>query len=207
MVPGARRRVVLHGKLTLDGAVFDAQTLGAVVRRPDGLITPCQLTLSSVRGGSYEITVMADAEASGCGGRGAKIALWTLARNRIIYSRYVSRWPQTSRSRVNASFSSAMPDGDVPTRTQFAGEAYRPDGHELPGGTRIDAYVGRTRCGVTSVRRTGSYSGFSLDVVGPDAIPGCARGATITLRVDGRPALDTAVNEPGRSGSLDLTVQ
>ena len=42
-VPGARRRVVLHGKLTLDGAPFDARFLGAVVLREDGLITPCQL--------------------------------------------------------------------------------------------------------------------------------------------------------------------
>jgi hypothetical protein len=59
---------------------------------------------------------------------------------------------------------------------------------------------------VTSVRRTGSFSGFSLSVVGPDSIPGCARGATITFRVNGRPSLDTAVNEPGHSGPLDLTV-
>ena len=36
--------------------------------------------------------------------------------------------------------------------------------------------------------------------------PRCARGATITFRVDGRLAWDTAVNEPERSGSLDLTV-
>ena len=66
--------------------------------------------------------------------------------------------------------------------------------------------MGTTRCGVTSVRRTGSYSGFTLNVVGPDAVPGCVRGATITFRVSGRRALDTAVNDPRRSGSLDLTV-
>ena len=43
-VRGAGRRVVLHGRLTLDGAPFDARFLGAVVLRRDGLITPCQLT-------------------------------------------------------------------------------------------------------------------------------------------------------------------
>ena len=205
-VPGARRRVVLHGKLALDGAPFDARWLGAVVRRKDGLITPCQLALSSVRGGRYEITVMADAEASGCGVRGAEIALWTFAGGRILFSRDAWRWPQDGDLRVDASFASATPNGAVAPRTQFAGEVFTPDGHELPGGTRIDAYVGTTRCGVTSVRRTGSFSGFSLDVVGPDSVPGCARGSTITFRVDGRSALGTAVNEPGRSGSLDLTV-
>jgi hypothetical protein len=45
-----------------------------------------------------------------------------------------------------------------------------------------------------------------LSVVGPDSIPGCTRGGTITFRVNGRPALDTAVNEPGSTGRLDLTV-
>jgi fermentation-respiration switch protein FrsA (DUF1100 family) len=205
-VPGARRRLVLHGKLTLDGAAFDARFLGAVVLRSDGLITPCQLTLSSVRRGRYEITVMADAEAHGCGAPGAEVVLWTFAGGKILYSRDTPRWPDGGRRRVDASFSTSAPDGAVAPRVQFAGEVFTPDGHQLPGGTRIDAYVGSTRCGVTSVRRTGSFSGFSLDVVGPDSVPGCARGGTITFRVDGRRALDTAVNEPGRSGSLDLTV-
>ena len=91
-------------------------------------------------------------------------------------------------------------------RSEFAGEVYTPDGRHLPGGTRIDAYIGATRCGVTSVRRTGSFAGFSLDVAGPESVPGCARGGTITFRVDGRRALDTAVNDPDHSGRLDLTV-
>jgi hypothetical protein len=77
---------------------------------------------------------------------------------------------------------------------------------QLPGGTRVVASIGGTRCGVTSVRRTGSYSGFSLDIAGPDAVPGCTRGGTITFRVGGRRALDTAVNDPEGSGTLDLTV-
>jgi pimeloyl-ACP methyl ester carboxylesterase len=205
-VPGARRRVVLHGKLTLDGAPFDARWLGAVVRSADGLVTPCQLELPSVRRGRYEITVMADREGSGCGLPGAEIALWTFAGERTLHTREVRPWPRGRRARFDATFASAATNGAVPPRTQFAGQVFRPDGHQLPGGTRIEAYVGRTRCGVTSVRRTGSYSGFSLDVVGPDAVPACSRGATITFRVDGRPTVDTAVNEPARSGSLDLTV-
>jgi hypothetical protein len=176
------------------------------VRRKDGLVTPCQLALSSVRRGRYRITVMADAEASGCGRPGAQVALWTFAGERILDTREVRTWPRGRHARFDASFASARPNGAVPPRTQFAGQVFRPDGQQLPGGTRIEAYVGRTRCGVTSVRRTGSYSGFSLDVVGPDAVPACARGSTITLLVNGHPALDTAVNEPGHSGPLDLTV-
>jgi hypothetical protein len=205
-VPGAPRRVTLRGRLRLDGAAFDARWLGAVVRSRKGLVTPCQLTLSSVRHGRGLITVMADAEASGCGVPGARIALWTFAHDKIIFSRDTWRWPRSRGLRVAASFSSATPNGSVAPRAEFAGEVFRRDGRQLSGGTRIDAYVGRTRCGVTSVRRTGSFSGFSLSVVGPDSVRGCARGSTITFRVNGRPTLDTAVNEAGRSGSLDLTV-
>jgi hypothetical protein len=205
-VPGARRRVVLHGKLKLDGKAFDARWLGAVVLRRSGLVTPCQLTLPPVRRGRYRITVLADAEASGCGVPGARIALWTFAHDEILFSRPVGRWPRHRGRRFDAAFSTARPNASVAPRTQFAGGVFRPDGHELPGGTRVDAYVGTTLCGVTSVRRTGSFSGFTLDIVGPDSIPGCARGATITFRVNGRRAPETAVNEPGRSGKLDLTV-
>ncbi len=199
-------RVVLRGRLTLDGSKLDARWLGAVVLSKDGLVTPCQLALSSVRRGRGSIDVMANAEASGCGVPGAEIALWTFAHDKIIFSRDTWRWPRNRGLRVDASFSSATPNGSVPPRAEFAGGVFRPDGSELPGGTRIDAYVGATRCGVTSVRRTGSFSGFILAVVGPDSVPGCTRGSTITFRVNGRPALDTAVNEPGRSGTLDLTV-
>ena len=205
-VQGARRRVRLHGRLTLDGAPFDARFLGAVVLRRDGLITPCQLDLPLVRRGRYAITVMAGAEASGCGVPGARIALWTFVGDRFLYTREARRWPRAGSRRVDASFSSATPEGAVAPRAQFGGEVFRPDGHQLAAGTRIEAYIGTTRCGVTSVRRTGSFSGFSLDVVGPDSIPGCARDATITFRVDGRPAPDTAVNQPGESARLDLTV-
>jgi hypothetical protein len=204
-VPGARRRVVVSGGFRLDGAKFDARWLGAVVL-DHGLVTPCQLTLPSILRGSGSVTVLASAEASGCGTPGARIALWTFAHDGIVFSRGTWRWPRHGRLRVQGSFSSARPNGAVGPRTEFAGSVFRPDGSQLPGGTRIDAYVGTTRCGAASVRRTGSFSGFSLSVVGPDAIPGCRRGATITFRVNGRPALDTAVNEPSRSGSLDLTV-
>ena len=204
-VPGARRRVVVRGRLRLDGRRFDARFLGAVVLR-NGLVTPCQLALSSVRRGRASITVMADAEASGCGSPGARIALWTFARERIIFSRRTWRWPRGRGVSVRGSFASSRPNASVARRTEFAGSVFRPDGRQLPGGTRIDAYVGATRCGVTSVRRTGSFSGFSLSVVGPDSVPGCERGGTITFRVNGRRALDTAVNEPGSAGRLDLTV-
>jgi hypothetical protein len=66
--------------------------------------------------------------------------------------------------------------------------------------------VGRVRCGVASTRRTGSFSGYSIAVAGPEAVRGCRRGAEVSFRVDGRRAAQTATNDVDGSGSsLDLT--
>jgi pimeloyl-ACP methyl ester carboxylesterase len=204
-VPGAHDRVVLRGRLTLDGAPFDAAYLGAVVRRA-GLSTPCQYTLPAVVNGTYEITVLGDAEASGCGASGADILLWTFKDNQL-YSREAVPWPGNGRTTsVDVTFSTSAPRGAAPPTSDFSGEAVRRDGSQLPGGTRIEAYVGNTVCGVASTRRTGNFNGYILDVVGPDSVAGCDRGATLTFRINGRPALDTTVNQTPARGSFDLTL-
>jgi pimeloyl-ACP methyl ester carboxylesterase len=205
-VPGAHKRAVVRGNLTLDGVPFDARFLGAIVRR-NGLVTPCQYKLSSVENGRYEITVVAKAERSGCGMRGAEILLWTSAQNQILYSREALPWPGKERTAsFDASFSTAAPDGAAPPTLELGGEVFKRDGHQSPAGTRIEAFVGDTRCAVASVRRTGSFSGYSLDIVGADSVPGCDRGATLTFRINGRRATQTAINEPGRDGAFDLTL-
>ena len=76
----------------------------------------------------------------------------------------------------------------------------------MPVHARVEAYIGTTRCAVATTRRADDFTGFSIDVVGPDAVPGCTLGATITFRVDGRPAVETAVNAPGQGSSLNLTL-
>jgi hypothetical protein len=206
-VPGAHRRVVVHADLRVNGRRFDSRWLGAVVL-DHGLVTPCQLTLTLVRGGRGSIPVVANREARGCGRPGARIALWTFVDDRIVFTETSWRWPRRGRVlNARGSVSSANPDGAAGPRSEFGGGVFRPDGRQLPGGTLIEAFVGHTRCGVATVRRTGSFVGYSMSVVGPQAIPGCRTGATITFRVDGRRALDTAVNEPGRAGLLDLTVR
>ena len=205
-VPGARDRVVVRGKATLDGAPFDAQYLGAVVRRA-GLVTPCNFTLPPVENGRYEITVLAAAEASGCGGPGAEILLWAYANRTKMYSREALPWPGNGRNATfDARFSSSAPAGGAPPTMELSGEVTRRDGRNYPPGTRVEASVGRTRCGVASVRRTGNFAGYILSTVGPDSIPGCHAGATLTFRIDGRRARDTAVNDLGGGMSFDLTV-
>jgi pimeloyl-ACP methyl ester carboxylesterase len=201
-VPGAAARVKLHGRLLVDGAPFDATYLGAIVVR-DGLRTPCQYTLVPVVDGTYEITVLGDAEASGCGAVGGQILLWTFTGGTTLHTLAALPWPGDGASaEFDSEFSSASPGGGWPPTSDFAGEVVDLDGRHLPGGTRIEAYVDTTRCGVASVRRTGSFAGFSLSVVGPEVIGACATGAPLRLVVDGQPSPTVAVNEPGHQDLL-----
>jgi len=206
-VEGASDRVVARGRVTLDGVPFDARWLGAVVRRA-GLTTPCQYTLSRVTNGEYEITVLAEGEASGCGAPGADVVLWTFASDEQLFSRETMRWPgDGGTARFDATFSTATPQGAVPPTSDFAGEVFDRRGRQLSPGTRVEAYVQGTRCGVASVRRTGNFSGYSLSVVGPDSVAGCKRGAALTFRVNGRVVADTTVNQPSGHDSFDLTLR
>lgn len=202
---GTRDRVVVRGDATLDGAPFDSRFLGAVVRR-DGLVTPCQVTLPSVQRGRYSITVFAATEASGCGAPGAEIVLWTFANERIHFSTRGVAWPGNgATTNFEPGFSTSAPAGAAPVTAEFSGEVFRPDGSQLPPGTRVAAYVGSTLCGIASTRGSGSFTGFSLSVVGPESIAGCTSGARITFRVNGRVVAATAVNTPpGQRGSLNM---
>jgi hypothetical protein len=202
----SRDRVVVRGRATLDGVSFDAPYLGAVVER-DGLVTPCQRTLPKVRTGRYEITVLPRTEATGCGAPGGRIFLWTFVQDQIVYSTESVRWPRNgTNARFLPTFSIAAPNGGVGPVVGFAGEVLDRRGRRQPPGTRVEAYIGATRCAVASIRRAGNFTGFSIDVVGPDSVPECTLGATITFRVDGRPAVETAVNEPGHGASLNLSL-
>jgi hypothetical protein len=161
-----------------------------------------------VENGGYEITVMANAEASGCGAKDARIVLWTFAQEKILYSAETVPWPKNGHpATFDGSFSTGAPDGAAPTIVGFAGEVYDRRVRQMPGGTRIEAYVGDTRCAVTSVRRAGNFAGFSMDVVGPESVPGCERGATLTFRINGTPAAETATNDRARESPLDLSPQ
>ena len=94
-------------------------------------------------------------------------------------------------------FASATPDGRVGTIVGFAGEVFDRRGRRLPPGADVTAFIGRTRCAVATTRVIDNFTGFSIDVVGPESIPGCVSGGTITFEVDGRVANETARNEPG----------
>jgi hypothetical protein len=204
-VSGAGERVVFHGVLTVDGQPAEARYLGAVVV-DRGLSTACQLTLPPVAGGRFAITVMSRAESVGCGGPGARVYLVTYPSSGQLFSREALAWPRKRRSVLaTVTFSTRAPAGSAPATVGFSGAALRRDGHYLPPGTLVEAFVATTRCAVASTRRTGSFSGFILSVAGSDSIPGCTLGAPVTFRVGGRLAPETAVNDPRPAAAFDLT--
>jgi hypothetical protein len=135
--------------------------------------------------------------------------LWTFARNEILFSTDTLPWPSHGHAAsFVARYSTAAPAGVAPTTAQFNGGARTAGGQQLPPGTRIEAYVGGTRCGIAGLRSTDNATEYVLAVVGPDSIAGCTRGATLTFRIDGRPASPTSVvnTPPGQRDALDLTL-
>jgi hypothetical protein len=204
-VPGADERVTLRGMLTLDGEPLVTQFLGARVVRDDGLVAACQAEIPAVIDGEYEIEVVADAEVRGCGAPGAEILLWAYIGDGYVFSSESAPWPEGGgTSMFDASFSSAAPAGATKPVTELKGLLFDRDGSDLPGGSVVEAYVGETLCGVTSLRYGDVTEGYyTLIVAGPNAVPGCEEGATITFRVDGQPAAETAVNDLGRSADAN----
>jgi hypothetical protein len=192
--PGREGRAVLRGNATLDGAPLDAEFLGAVVRH-NGLVTPCQAALPPVDNGLYAISVLSDDEAAGCGTLGGEILLWAFTNEKRYFSTGATSWPGNgSTATFDATFATATPEGDVGPRTEIAAEVFERDGRQLADGTLVEAYIGKTLCGVASVRTSGDFTGVSISVVGPDSVAGCTRGARVNFRIDGRPATTTAVN-------------
>jgi len=208
-VVGASDRVVIRGTATVDGVPLDARFFGAEVVH-DGLMTSCQYELSSVAGGAFELTVLADTEQSGCGAGGSKIVFWTYVGDSQLtelHSTDELPWPGPGTATATVSFSSTAPLGASTDTTSFVGEVLDASGHYVAPGTRIEAFVGDVRCGETSTRRTGSFSGYTMAVAGPDAVAGCTAGAPLSFRVDGQPARERATNDLGQQRSpFDLTL-
>jgi len=203
---GGQDRVVVRGLATLDGTSFDAPYLGAAVKR-NGLVTPCQRALPPVRDGRFAITVRARTEARGCGAAGSRIFLWTFVQDQIVYSSQSVRWPGAGKTtRFDPAFSISAPDGGVGPIVGFAGEIFDARQRRLPPGAHVEAHIGQTLCAVATTRRIEDFIGFSIDVVGPDSIPGCEIGGTISFRVDGRDAHEMPLNQAGQDATLNLSL-
>ncbi len=204
--------MTLHGRLTLDGAPFDAEFLGVRVIR-DGLATACQYTIPAVTQGRYEVEVVPDEEVRGCGAPGAAVLLWVFARDGFLFSEGTAPWPENGATTTfDTSFSSTAPAGASFPVTEFKGHLFDREGTPLPSGTVIEAYVDKVRCGVASLRYGDAVERFyTLIVAGPQSVSGCRDGATLAFRLNGKSAVETAINDLGRDGSrgheLNLTLK
>jgi len=201
--PGSQ--VTIRGRANLDGRPLDARWLGAVVEH-DGLVTPCNVTLPPSEGGRYEIDVYTEEGSAGCGEPGAQVVLWTYAGDDKLHATVALPWPSASDADADATFdvdfATADPRGAADTVTELSGEVYDSSARHHPPGTRIEAHIGSTLCGVASIRDTGFYI---LAVAGPDAIAGCSAGGRVTFEVGGHEAAETTTNSPDRSTHIDLT--
>lgn len=84
------------------------------------------------------------------------------------------------------------------------------DGQPAPAGTVVQAFVGEKQCGEGMVRRISDDLplGYVVDVAGATQVEGCGTdGATITFRVGGVPANETATFATGTFIRVDLTVR
>jgi pimeloyl-ACP methyl ester carboxylesterase len=189
--------VQFRGRATVDGRPLVTDSMGAAVLH-DGLVTACQASLASARGGRFRLPVLDARASAGCGRRGDRVVLWAFTNDTITHSTRAIPWPRARRSPVlSVDFDPDQPQGAHPVSAGFFGEVHTPSGLPTAVGARVEARVGGVRCGVATVRDTGSFVGFIISVVGPDSIPGCTRGAPISFTVAGREVPETARNDPG----------
>jgi hypothetical protein len=203
----AGHRATVRGLATLDGAPFDAEFVGAIVRS-DGLATPCQATLPAIEGGRYDVQVYATVEGEGCGGPGTEVVLWTIAGDQQLWSTTSVAWPGDGETAAfDAAFATATPQGAAPVVTEVSGEARDGSGRRVDPGATIEARVGETVCGVSTTRDFGDEAvTFSLSIVGPDARPGCDRDRPVTFRVDGAAAAESIANDTAVHRGVLLTL-
>ena len=60
------------------------------------------------------------------------------------------------------------------------------------------------------MRRVDNFDGYMLNVAGPASVPGCTQDATLTFRINGDLAVQTAVNDLGQGHNfhqIDLMVK
>ena len=199
---------LVHGTATLDGARFDAKFVGAVVQR-NGLRTACQATLPGIKAGKYRVEVLSGGDSAGCGDAGGRIVLWTFVGDTQLWSTSALPWPGPGHAaQFDAAFSTSAPTGaSTAIGAEFSGSVYDENDEYVPAGSRVEARIGNTVCGVATVRKGDEFFGYIMSVAAPPAIAACKRGARISLQVDGRPVKESLRNQPRASNDVfDLTV-
>jgi pimeloyl-ACP methyl ester carboxylesterase len=209
-VKGADERITITGAVTVDGQPLDGGTAFPVVRTGDLDQPSCDFSDAPVSNGRYELTVAGKGELAGCGAPGAEVYLevYVPSLGKYLVSQQSVPWPASGKQlSFDATFASAAVSPlDRPGST-FAGELLDSSGKPLGPGTVVEAYVGNTLCGVSGlgpvVMAANGPTSYFLWVVGPAA---CAKAATLSFKINGKPAAQTAVNDQSAFHTMDLTL-
>jgi hypothetical protein len=138
----------------------------------------------------------------GCGEDGAQVVLWTYVDDRKVYAMKAVPWPRQQQQRADVQFARSTPNGAVPPVREFAGEVHDAQGRPVAAGARVEGVIGATVCGIAELRDTGYYI---MGVVGQGTIGGCADGAEVRFRVDGRFANESSA-QASANAHLNLTM-
>ncbi len=209
-VKGAGERITVSGTVTLDGKPLADGTIYPAVRTGDLDRPSCSFSRIRVSNGRYEATVAGNGEAAGCGAPGSKIYLevYVRALDQQLTTQETVAWPASGKQLTfDATLSTSAKSPVDRPGSAFAGAALDSSGKLLPPGTVVEAYVGDTLCGVSSlppvVMAFSDPSSYVMWVVGPAA---CAKGATLSFKINGKPAVQTAVNDRADFHVIDLTL-
>ncbi len=209
-LPGAADRRVIAANIEVRGG---GQLSGPpwVVNAEDSRLILCELAVSQGLEDStrFEWTVAGDAEIKGCGRADRPLSLLAWIDGRAVLSDDQLPWPGSSLGDGMAT--SFSPRSATRHVVVLFGAVVNSSYWSLPAGTIVQAYVGDTLCGVTSIAPTGEFAQrYLLLVSGPDIIPSCLAGRTIDLRVNGGSSGTMAVNDPSsdanNGGRVDIIV-
>ena len=181
--------------MTLDGEPLpDGANIWAEVW-DDGLRALCSYPTSPSAAGRFTVSIAGDAEVADCGAAARQLVVVAGNGDGLHFSQPMP-WPGPGARELDMTLDSSAADIGMRSTPLFGSATYA-SGAPLPPGTRIDAYAGTVLCGSTSVPRAvmifSNPDSYLLMTSSPDAVPGCAEGAPLTLRIDGV-AVGTATN-------------
>ena len=126
-------------------------------------------------------------------------------------------WPASpGDATFDVSFSSDKQAGDNEAGaaffgTFFSGAAVDKNGNPVAPGTVVEAYIGDTLCGVSSVPPVqmvfAQTQGYMLEVVSPDARAGCTKDGVVTFRLNGQEVEGTGVNDLSQQREQRIDLQ
>jgi hypothetical protein len=208
-VEGAEERVTVSGRLTLNGSPLMFAFVWAEVV-DGGLRRLCAFDGASPSAdGQYARVVVSEREVAGCGAAGRRIRIAAATGDKVYFSPESVEWPAAGGAvELDVDFTDGDAGRAADNVTPIFGSVLDAAGKRLPSGTRVEAYIGDTLCGVgalpASVLVFQNPDVFDLLVASPEAVSGCERDGVITFRVDGRAVEQTATNDLGDGTQLDL---